>query len=98
MGTLVEGIDASAQPCTLAVVLPAVAVVLTAGRHALVSWVGFVLGCLLIFWARAAGHWELSRSGVMQWVVAALAVAALSPASIALKQWRCRRAVLQNWI
>ena len=82
METLVEGIDASAQPCTLAMVLPVVAVVLAAGRRALVGWVGFVLGCSVIFWARAAGHWELSRSGVMQWVVAALAVAAFGAVSL----------------
>ncbi len=76
MDTLIEGIDASVQPCTLAVVLPAVATVFASGRRALVGWLGFVLGCSILFWARAAGYWDVSRSGVMQLVVAALAVAA----------------------
>ena len=72
MDTLLEGIDASVQPCTLAVVLPAVAVVIAAGRQALVAWMGFVIGCSVLLWARAADAWGLDRTGPLRWVVAAL--------------------------
>jgi cytochrome c biogenesis protein CcdA len=75
MNTLLEGVEASAQPCTLAVLLPALAVVVGAGRRALWAWGGFVLACSLVFWARAAGYWDLDHTGAMRGVVAVLALA-----------------------
>lgn len=76
METLLEGIDASAQPCTLAVLLPAIAVVMAAGRLALASWLGFVAGCTFLFWARAGGYWEIDRIGWIQWPIAIAIVVA----------------------
>ena len=76
METLLEGVEASAQPCTLAVLLPSIAVVMAGGRIGLRAWFGFVIGCSLLFWARAAGHWDLDRVGWEQWLIAALILAA----------------------
>ena len=76
METLLEGIDASAQPCTLAVVLPAIAAVLAAGRLALAAWFGFVAGCSLLFWARAGGYWDIDRIGWIQWPIAVVVLVA----------------------
>ena len=76
MDTFLEGIEAGWQPCTLAVVLPAVAVAIASGRLAFVSWVGFLVGCAGLFWARAAGYWELDRLGLMQWVIALIVLVA----------------------
>lgn len=57
MHIFLEGIDAVRLPCTLAVLVPAVALVLAAGRRAGIALVGFVLAAAVVAWARFGGRW-----------------------------------------
>ncbi|MGY9075304.1 MAG: hypothetical protein ACKVHU_20400 [Acidimicrobiales bacterium] len=75
MTTFLEGIDASFQPCTLALLLPAFMLVLAAGRWALASWPSFVLGAAIMFWSRAAGYWGLENSRSVALVIAVFVIA-----------------------
>ncbi len=57
MRTFLEGIDAVRLPCTLAVLVPAIIVIVAAGRRSPVAYAGFVLGATTIAWARFSDNW-----------------------------------------
>lgn len=59
MDTFLEGVDVIDQPCTIAVLVPALAIVLAARRNQLAVILGYVLGVALLMWARAAIYWTI---------------------------------------
>ena len=88
MGTLVEGVEAAGQPCTLAVLLPALGIVLASGRHSWAAIAGFLLGTAVVAWSRATGWLSLDADGI--WAV--LAGCALGGAVAAVVTARSRLA------
>ena len=87
MGTFLEGIEAIRLPCTLALLLPAVAFVLASGRRAPAAVAAFVVGAGLLAWARAAGHWSVEAEGLN----ALLAAGVLAVAAAAVLRFGSRR-------
>ena len=62
--------------CTLAALVPGVALVLVARKARLTVALSYALGAALLTWARAAGHWQVELSGAAVFVAAALAAGA----------------------
>ena len=55
MNLLLEGIRSMAQPCTLALIVPGLAVVLTAQRTAPWAAAGYLIGAAVMSWMRMIG-------------------------------------------
>ena len=88
MSTFLEGVGSIGVACTLAALVPGVALVLVARRARLTVALFYLLGAALLTWARAAGHWNVELSGAVVFVAAALAAGAFVLA------YRAKRAVL----
>ena len=76
MATFLEGVGSIGVACTLAALVPAVALVLVARKARLTVALSYLLGAALLTWARAAGHWQVELSGAAVFVAAALAAGA----------------------
>ena len=76
MATFLEGVGSIGVACTLAALVPGVALVLVARKARLTVAVFYLLGATLLTWARAAGHWNVELSGAAVFVSAALAAGA----------------------
>ena len=76
MATFLEGVGSIGVACTLAALVPGVALVLVARKARLTVAVFYLLGATLLTWARAAGHWNVELSGAAVFVAAALAAGA----------------------
>ena len=76
MATFLEGVGSIGVACTLAALVPAVALVLVARKARLTVALSYALGAALLTWARAAGHWQVELSGAAVFVAAALAAGA----------------------
>ena len=73
MATFLEGVGSIGVACTLAALVPGVALVLVARKARLTVALFYALGVALLTWARAAGHWKVELSGAAVFVAAALA-------------------------
>ena len=73
MATFLEGVGSIGVACTLAALVPGVALVLVARKARLTVALFYLLGATLLTWARAAGHWQVELSGAAVFVAAALA-------------------------
>ena len=87
MSTFLEGVGSIGVACTLAALVPGMALVLVARKARLTVALFYALGATLLTWARAAGHWDVELSGAAVFVAAALAAGAFVLA------YRARRAV-----
>ena len=87
MSTFLEGVGSIGVACTLATLVPGVALVLVARKARLTVALFYALGATLLTWARAAGHWDVELSGAAVFVAAALAAGAFVLA------YRAKRAV-----
>ena len=87
MSTFLEGVGSIGVACTLATLVPGMALVLVARKARLTVALFYALGATLLTWARAAGHWDVELSGAAVFVAAALAAGAFVLA------YRARRAV-----
>ena len=76
MATFLEGVGSIGVACTLAMLVPGVALVLVARKARLTVAMFYLLGATLLTWARAAGHWHVELSGPAVPVAAALAAGA----------------------
>ena len=76
MATFLEGVGAIGIACTLAMLVPAVALVLVARKARLTVALFYALGATLLTWARAAGHWQVELTGAAAPVAAVLAAGA----------------------
>ena len=76
MATFLEGVGSIGVACTLAALVPAVALVLVARKARLTVALSYALGAALLTWARAAGHWQVELSGAAVFLAAALAAGA----------------------
>ena len=76
MSTFLEGVGSIGIACTLATLVPGVALVLVARKARLAVALFYLLGATLLTWARAAGHWQVELSGAMEFVAAALVAGA----------------------
>ena len=76
MPTFLEGVGSITIACTLATLVPGVALVLVARKARLTVALCYLLGATLLTWARAAGHWHVELSGAMVFVAAALVAGA----------------------
>jgi hypothetical protein len=79
--TFLEGIEVTRQPCTLALLIPSLALTLAARPRAFGALIGFGAGASILAWAQAARHWEVrdippaTVIGGLLAVVAVIAVA-----------------------
>ena len=87
MSTFLEGVGSIGVACTLATLVPGMALVLVARKARLTVALFYLLGATLLTWARAAGHWDVELSGAAVFVAAALAAGAFVLA------YRAKRAV-----
>ena len=87
MSTFLEGVGSIGVACTLATLVPGMALVLVARKARLTVALFYALGATLLTWARAAGHWDVELSGAAVFVAAALAAGAFVLA------YRTKRAV-----
>ena len=76
MATFLEGVGSIGVACTLAALVPGMALVLVARKARLTVALFYTLGVALLTWARAAGHWQVELSGSAVFVAAALAAGA----------------------
>ena len=76
MSTFLEGVGSIGVACTLAALVPGVALVLVARKARLTVALFYLLGATMLTWARAAGHWQVELSGAAVFVAAALAAGA----------------------
>ena len=76
MATFLEGVGSIGVACTLAALVPGVALVLVARKARLTVALFYLLGATLLTWARAAGHWNVELSGAVVFVAAALVAGA----------------------
>ncbi|MDE0162672.1 MAG: hypothetical protein OXL98_13160 [Acidimicrobiaceae bacterium] len=91
MATFLEGVGSVGVACTLAALVPAVALVLVARKARLTVALYYLVGVTLLTWARASGHWDVELSGAVMSLAPAAAVAgvfvlaywAKAPASLA---------------
>ena len=90
MSTFLEGVGSIGVACTLATLVPGVALVLVARKARLTVALFYALGATLLTWARAAGHWDVELSGAAVFVAAALAAGAFVLA------YRAKRAVSRS--
>ena len=87
MSTFLEGVGSIGVACTLATLVPGMALVLVARKARLTVALFYALGATLLTWARAAGHWDVELSGAAVFVAAVLAAGAFVLA------YRAKRAV-----
>lgn len=73
MATFLEGVESIGVACTLAALMPAIALVLVARKARLTVALLYLLGVTLLTWTRAAGHWDVELSGAAVYVAAVLA-------------------------
>ena len=85
MATFLEGVGAIGIACTLAMLVPAVALVLVARKARLTVALFYALGATLLTWAQAAGHWQVELTG------AAVPVAAVVAAGAFVFAYRAKR-------
>ena len=85
MATFLEGVGAIGIACTLAMLVPAVALVLVARKARLTVALFYALGATLLTWAQAAGHWQVELTG------AAVPVAAVLVAGAFVFAYRAKR-------
>ncbi len=85
MNTFLEGVEAVRLPCTLALLVPALAVALASGPRR--PWVlaGFGLGATAVIWARFADVWFASPA-TLTLVIAGLAVVGAAVALFRLQR------------
>ena len=76
MSTFFEGVGSIGVACTLATLVPGVALVLVTRKARLTVALFYLLGATLLTWARAAGHWDVELSGAAVFVAAVLAAGA----------------------
>ena len=76
MATFLEGVGSIGVACTLAALVPGVALVLVARKARLTVALSYALGATLLTWARAAGHWQVELSGAAVFLAAVLAAGA----------------------
>ncbi len=76
MATFLEGVGSIGVACTLAALVPAVALVLVARKARLTVALAYLVGATLLTWARASGHWRVELSGDVTFVASAALVAA----------------------
>ena len=106
MATFLEGVGSIGIACTLAALLPAVALVLVARRARLTVALAYLVGVTLLTWARASGHWYVELSGVVMFVASAalvvgvfvLAYRAKMPASLAATGSGVVAGALAGWL
>ena len=87
MATFLEGVGSIGVACTLAALVPGVALMLVARKARFTVALCYLLGATLLTWARAAGHWNVELSGAMVFAAAALVAGAFVLA------YRAKRAV-----
>ena len=75
MATFLEGVGSIGIACTLAALVPAVAMVLVARKARLTVALAYLVGATLLTWARASGHWDVELSGSVMFVASAALVA-----------------------
>ncbi len=63
-GAFLEGIEASAQPCTLALALPCLGIALASRAHLPYAVGGFSAAAGVVAWARFSGHWPDLPTGI----------------------------------
>ena len=71
MPTFLEGVGSISIACTLATLVPGVALVLVARKARLTVALFYLLGATLLTWARAAGHWHGELRGARVFVAGA---------------------------
>ena len=105
MATFLEGVGSIGVACTLAALVPAVALVLVARKARLTVALSYALGAALLTWARAAGHWQVELSGAAVFVAAALAAGAFvlayrakRPASLSAMGSGVAAGALAGWL
>ena len=105
MATFLEGVGSIGVACTLAALVPAVALVLVARKARLTVALWYLVGATLLTWARAGGHWQVELSGAMVPVAAALAAGAFvlgwwakKPASLAATGSGVVAGALAGWL
>ena len=106
MATFLEGVGSIGIACTLAALLPAVALVLVARKARLTVALAYLVGVTLLTWARASGHWYVELSGVVMFVASAalvvgvfvLAYRAKMPASLAATGSGVVAGALAGWL
>ena len=106
MATFLEGVGSIGIACTLAALLPAVALVLVARKARLTVALAYLVGVTLLTWARASGHWDVELSGVVMFVASAalvvgvfvLAYRAKRPASLAATGSGVVAGALAGWL
>ncbi|MDE0268571.1 MAG: hypothetical protein OXI96_06000 [Acidimicrobiaceae bacterium] len=76
MATFLEGVEGIGAACTLVVLVPAVALVLVARNARLMVAVCYVVGAVVLVWARVVGYWDIGLSGLVMPLAAALVVGA----------------------
>ncbi|MXW60450.1 MAG: hypothetical protein F4003_01540 [Acidimicrobiaceae bacterium] len=65
MSTFFEGVEAITQACTLALLLPGLAMVLVARRGRLTLAVCYTVFAAVLMWAQAAQHWSFVSRGTI---------------------------------
>lgn len=75
MATFLEGVGSIGVACTLAALVPAVALVLVARKARLTVALSYLLGVTLLTWARASGRWDVEFSGAVMFLASAALVA-----------------------
>ena len=106
MATFLEGVGSIGIACTLAALLPAVALVLVARKARLTVALAYLVGVTLLTWARASGHWDVELSGVVMFVASAalvvgvfvLAYRAKRPASLSATGSGVVAGALAGWL
>ncbi|MYI15554.1 MAG: hypothetical protein F4108_07595 [Acidimicrobiaceae bacterium] len=105
MATFLEGVGSIGVACTLAALVPAVALVLVARKARLTVALWYLVGATLLTWARVGGHWQVELSGAGVPVAAALAAGAFvlawwakKPASLAATGSGAVAGALAGWL
>ncbi|MDE0699814.1 MAG: hypothetical protein F4Y27_12080 [Acidimicrobiaceae bacterium] len=75
MSTFFEGVEAITQACTLALLLPGLAMVLVARRGRLTLAVCYTVFAAVLMWAQAAQHWSFVSRGAIVVVLGVLVAA-----------------------
>ena len=106
MSTFLEGVGSIGVACTLAALVPAVALVLVARKARLTVALSYLVGATLLTWARASGHWDVELSGAVMFAASAalvvgifvLAYRAEKPASLAATGSGVVAGALAGWL
>ena len=72
MAIFLEGVEGIGTACTLVVLVPAVALVLVARHARLMVAVCYVMGTVVLAWARVVGYWNIELSRLVMPFAAAL--------------------------